>query len=164
MRLNEASAAIGEKIDLDRDTPEELQRKADKCQRAERKVERPTHRERAPQEVVDDEEFDSGIEEVWKALSALDWNAQAKIILRACRSHGWGLRIGPRWRVPAVDEEPAVALPPKAAPATYDTAVDSQPEQQDGGADVSADDLQHPGDAVSPGCRPGTRACCGPTG
>jgi ParB-like nuclease domain len=155
-RINAAEAAIGEKIDLDRDTPEELERKAadlerkaDKRQHVEPKTERPKHRERAPQEVVEHEQFDSGIEEVWKALSALDWNAQAKIILRACRSHGWGLRIGPRWRVSAVDEEPAVALPPKSAPATYDTAVDSQPEQQEGGADASADDLQHPGDAVS---------------
>ena len=47
-RIKAASAAIGEKIDLDRDTPEELERKADKRQHAERKVERLKPRKPAP--------------------------------------------------------------------------------------------------------------------
>jgi hypothetical protein len=155
-QIKAASDAIGEPINLDHDTPEELKRKAaelevaGKRQRAEPKAKPPKHRERAPQEVVNDSgEIDREIEEVWRAFSALSQRKQLKIMLRACRRRGWALRMGRARRIPAVDEEPAVALLPEAAPATYDTAVDSQPEQQEGGADVSADDLQHGGDAVS---------------
>ena len=47
-RIKAASAAIWEKIDLDRHTPEEPERKADKRQRAERKVVRLKRRKPAP--------------------------------------------------------------------------------------------------------------------
>jgi hypothetical protein len=53
MRRKSAAAVIGEEIDLDRDTPEELERKAaelekaDKRQRAESKVEQPKRRKPA---------------------------------------------------------------------------------------------------------------------
>jgi hypothetical protein len=157
VRRRSAAAVIGKEIDFDCDTPEELERKApelerkaDKRQHAEAKAKRPKRKERAPQEVVDDSgEIDSELEEVWTAFSALSERKQLKIMLRACRLRSWALRMGSARRDPVVDEEPAVVLPLKAAPATYDTAVDSQPEQQEGGADVSADDLQHPSSADS---------------
>jgi hypothetical protein len=142
-RIKAASAAIGEKIDLDRDTPEELERKADKRQHVEPKAKRPKHRERSPQGVVDDSgEIDSEIEEVWRAFSALSERKQLKIMLRTCQFRGWALRMGRARRVPAVDEESAVGLLPEAAPPTDAAAADSQDEQQDDAIDLGTEDLQ----------------------
>jgi hypothetical protein len=61
MRLKAASAATREKIDLDRDTPEELE-KADKRLRAEPKLERPKRRKPAPPRVVEDPTQPAGLE------------------------------------------------------------------------------------------------------
>ncbi|HEU4475307.1 MAG TPA: ParB N-terminal domain-containing protein [Methyloceanibacter sp.] len=148
-RIKAASAAIDEKIDLDRDTFEELERKADKRQRAEPKAERPKRRKPALCAVTEDAtpaesqagELDSEIEEVWRAFSALSERKQLAIMLRACRLRGWALRMGRARRVSAVDEEPAVGLLPEAAPPTDAAAADFQDEQQDDAIDLGTEDL-----------------------
>jgi hypothetical protein len=151
MRRNSAAAVIGEEIDFDCDTPEELERKAaelerkaDKRLHTEPKAKGPKDRERAPQEVVDDSrEIDSEIEEVWRAFSALSERKQLKIMLRACQLRGWALRMGRARRVPAVDEEPELAVdsPAEVPPAT-EAAAEVQPEQPDAAADLATEDLQ----------------------
>jgi hypothetical protein len=178
LRRNSAAAVIGEEIDFDCDTPEELERKAAELERAgkrlhtEPKAKRPKHRERAPQEVVNDSgEIDSEIEEVWRAFTALSERKQLKIMLRACQLRGWALKLGRARRVPAVDEESALTgdLPVEVAPASDDTvavqaedgdevavahaeeeddAAVAQANQGDNGAEFGAKDLQDAGDDV----------------
>jgi hypothetical protein len=100
--------------------------------------------------VNDSGEIDSEIEEVWRAFNALSERKQLKIMLRACQLRGWALGMGRARRVPAVDEDSAVALSPEAAPPTDAAAADSQTEQQDDAAHLSAEDLQDAGAGQEP--------------
>jgi hypothetical protein len=150
----ERDDVAGEGIDFDCDTPEELERKAAELEKADKrrhaeKAERPKRRKPAPR--VEDTtpaeshagEIDSEIEEVWRAFSALSERKQLKIMLRACQLRGWALRMGRARRVPAVDEEPELAVnsPAEVPPATHD-AAEVQTEQPDAAADLAAEDLQ----------------------
>jgi ParB-like chromosome segregation protein Spo0J len=155
-RVKAAEEAISEKIDLDRDTPEELERKAQKLQHADRKVVHLKPRKAAPR--VEDPtpaesqagEIDSEIEEVWRAFIGLSARKQLAIILRACRLRGWALRVGRARRAPAVDEEPELAVdsPTEVAPTT-DDAPGAHAQQRGDAADVGAEDLQDASAAVS---------------
>jgi hypothetical protein len=172
-RINQASAAIGEKIDLDRDTPEEmertaakLEREADKRQRAEAKVVRLKRRKPEPRGATEDPtqpaklraaDIGSKIEDLWKALDAIGTfdaiarKEQHRLIHKFCL----GLRLDPpKMARPAafglVEEEPELAadLPAEVAPTT-DDAPGAYAEQQDDAADVGAEDLQDADEDVS---------------
>jgi ParB-like nuclease domain len=145
MRLDEASEVTGEKIDLVGDTPEELERKADKRQRAEPKIVRLKRRKPAPR--VDDPtpaeshagEIGNKIEAARKAFDALASKDQLRFIHDVCLHVG----LDPlKMASPAVfglteeESELAVELPAEVALAT------------DGAADLSAEDLPDAGAAA----------------
>ena len=143
LRVKAASAAIGEKIDLDGDTPEELERKADKRQRAEPKVQRPKRRKPASRVGVEDAtqpakqqdgELGSQLEGMWNSFNASGRAAQLRFIHDACLHLGFDpLKMASPAAFGLADEEPELAedLPAERAPATDDAAVDSEAEQDD---------------------------------
>jgi hypothetical protein len=175
-RLAAASAAIGEKVDLDLDTPEELERKADKRQQAQPKpkVERRKRTKSAPCVATADPtqpavppaaEIDRLMEGFWKAFNAIGREHQLLLIHDACLRLGLDpLRMAP----PAVfglaeeDPEPAVDLPAEVPPATDDAAVAVPAEQRDDVADVGTDDLQDAADDMPEAARqvPGDPTKC----
>ena len=184
-RLKAASAAIGEKIDLDRDTPEELERKADKRQHAERKAERPKRSKPAPRGVIEDltprakpqaGEIGSQIEDLWKAFDAIGRADKLRFIHDACLGLGLDpLKMASPTLFGLADEGPesAVDLTAEGAPATADAAVDSQADEQDeatvaqaeqgdDAADIGAEDPQDAGDDVPEGAdhEPGGATKC----
>jgi hypothetical protein len=147
-----ASAAIGEKIDLDRDTPEELERKADKRKRAEPKVVRLKRRKTEPRGVTEDPtqpaglgagDIDSRIEDLWKAFTAVDRTYQLRFIHDACV----GLGLDPLKMAPAAlfglaeeEHELAVNLPAEVASATGNAAQDSLATNDERDDSLSTDD------------------------
>ena len=151
-RMESASAAIGEKIDLVHDTPEELERKVAKRQAVEPKVDRPKRRKPAPRDGIEAPtqpaklhagEVGSRIEDVWEAFDAVSWADQRRFIHDACRHHGLDpLKMAPLDEFGLADEdaERALDLPPEVASATGDAAVDAQPEQPDAAADAEAEE------------------------
>lgn len=121
-----ASVAIGEEIDLDRDTAEELGRKAHKRQHAERKV---VHlKRRKPALRVEDPtppaephagEIDSQIEALWKAFNAIGRTYQLRFIDDACVGLGLDpLKMAPPTAFGLADEEsePAEDLTARGCP------------------------------------------------
>ena len=150
-RIKAASAAIGEKINLDRDTPEELKRKAaeleeaDKRQRAEAKVVRLKRRKPAPGAVTEGAtppaephagEIDSQIEAWLKAFDTFGETYQFRLAYLVCIRLGLDpLKMAP----PAVfgldraEPELAVGLPAEGAPA----ADDDLPEQAEPGDEAA---------------------------
>jgi hypothetical protein len=167
-RLKAASAAIGEKIDLDRDTTEELERKAGELERraerrqhTERKVVRPKRRNPAPCAVTEDATpppdphagESSQIEVARKAFYALASKDQFRFIYEICRSVGLEpLKMASRGTFGLDNEEPelAVVLTAEAAPATDDAADLSAEDLQDAGAAVFQAAEQQPEVVVSP--------------
>jgi hypothetical protein len=113
-RLRAASVAIDEKIDLDRDTPEELERKAEKRQHAEARVVRSKRRKPAPP--VEDPtppaepyagEIDSRVEALWKAFDAIGRTYQLRFVYYACIRLGLRpLRMAPRLEFQLAKDEP----------------------------------------------------------
>jgi hypothetical protein len=152
-RIKAASAAIGEEIDLDCDTPEELERKAEKRLHAERKVVRLKRRKPAPR--VDDPtppadphagEIGSKIEGVWKAYNALGRKPQLRFIHDASLRLGLDpLKMAPAAAFGLADEDPDLAEvePAEVAPATHGAAVAQSGEREDA-AELGAEDLQVP--------------------
>ena len=164
--LEAASVAIDEPIDLYRDTPEELQRKAaelekaDTRQRAEPKVGRPKPRKPAPrvEDATPPAEPHAGatgskIEVARKAFDALDSADKPQLVYYACLQIGLDpLKMAPPAAFGLAEEEPEldVGLPTKVAPATDAVAEQVEngdevglagPEQGDDGADLGAEDL-----------------------
>jgi len=132
-RIKAAEAAIDEEIDPDRDTPEELERKADKRQQAERKVGRPKRRKPAPR--VEDptpaeshvEETGSKIEAARKAFDALARKDQLRFIHDACLHLGLNpLKMAPPAAFGLADAEPDLhaELRAEVAPAADDAAAE----------------------------------------
>jgi ParB-like chromosome segregation protein Spo0J len=160
-RIKAASAAIGETIDLDHDTPEELERKADKLKHAEAKVERPKRsqpalrvsvKKRTPPAEPQAPEVDSPIEALWKGFDAIEKAEQLRFIYYACLGLGLNpLKMASRAAFGLLDEEPELVVdqPGEAAPAIDDAPVGAQAEQQDEGADVVTEDLQGADDGAS---------------
>ena len=119
MRRKSAAAAIGEKIDLDLDTPEELERKADKCLRAERKIERPERRRPAPRGAMDllrpfvkpqAGDIGGGIEGALKVLNAMSRAERLLIVYHTCIGLGLDpLKMAPLEAFGLADEKPGVA-------------------------------------------------------
>jgi hypothetical protein len=75
------SAPIGEEIDIDRDRPEELERKAHKRQKTVIKIRLPKHRNPARRSAVEDpmqpadsraEAIGRDVEDLWKAFDAIE--------------------------------------------------------------------------------------------
>jgi DNA-binding MarR family transcriptional regulator len=162
-RIKAASAAIGETIDLDRDTPEELERKADKRQHA-GTVERP--RRSKPGGATKGStgaaaDVDGQLEDLWKTFDALGRTHQLRFIHAACL----GLGLDPvKMAPPAVfglaDDDPEPAVEPPVAP--DDSAVGSDAGQGDDAADNGAEDLQDAGhNATEVGEKPGGPVKCG---
>ena len=165
IRLKNASAAIGEKIDLDRDTPEELERKAaelerkaDKRQHVAARVVRSKRPKPAPR--VEDPtpaeshaaEIGSKIEAARKAFDALARKDQLRFIHDVClRLELDPLKMAPPAAFGLADEEPElnVELPAQVAPATDDVlseqaehggeAAVAHAEEDDEAAAVQAD-------------------------
>jgi len=177
-RIKATSAAIGEEIDLDLDTPEELERKADKRLQAESKVE-PRNLIRIPLKRPTSlakpgaAEIGSQIEALWKAFDGIGKANQLRFIYYAC------LRLGldpSKMASPAefglADEESEadVGLPVDVAPATDDAVAErvehedevavaqakeeyeaalAQAEKGDDGAESGAENLQDTSDHPS---------------
>jgi hypothetical protein len=164
-RLKAASAVIGESIDLDRDTPEELERKADKRQHA-GKIERPKRSK--PAGVMKGPtkppaaEVDSQIEDLWQAFEGMDRTHQLRFIYCACLRLGLdALRMAPPAEYGLVDEDPelAVELPAEVGPASDDAAADLHEQRDD--AEDPCEDLQDDGDAPEARQEVGGAARCG---
>jgi ParB-like nuclease domain len=142
----DASDAIGETIDLDHDTPEELKRKADKLQQAELKIEPKRIRVKRPTSPAKPEatEADSKFEVARKAYDALDSADKFQFVYYACLQIGLdALKMAPPAGFGLADEGPELDenAPAAVAPATDDAAV-VQAEPGDDGADLGAEDLQ----------------------
>ena len=114
MRRQSAAAVIGEEIDFDCDTPEELERKAEKRQHAEARVVRSKRRKPAPP--VEDPtppaepyagEIDSRVEALWKAFDAIGRTYQLRFVYYACIRLGLRpLRMAPRLEFQLAKDEP----------------------------------------------------------
>jgi hypothetical protein len=157
MRRESAAAAIGVEIDLDCDTPEELERKAaelekaDKRQHTQPKVVRLKRRKPAPRGEAENPtppaeaaagEIDSPIEAWLKAFDALGRTYQLRLVYHACIRLGLDpSKMAPLAEFGLDDEESEldVELPAEFAPATND-AVPEQAEHGDEATVAHAED------------------------
>jgi hypothetical protein len=156
MRRQSAAAVIGEEIDFDLDTPEELERKAaelereaDKRQHVEPKVE-PRKRIRLvikrPTSPAKPEAAEAGskFEEVWESFNTLSRVDQLRLIHAACLHVGLDpLKMASPTVFGLAEEEPELDenAPAAVAPAT-DVAAAAAAEPGEDGADLGAKDLQ----------------------
>jgi hypothetical protein len=146
----EREARIGEKIDLDLDTPEALERKADK--RTEPKPERKgrKRREPVPSVAIEDPAQPSALpardrlkEDLWKVFNAVGRADQLRFIYDACLHHGLDpLRMAPPAAFGLAEENPELTarLAVEVPPATDDATVSAQAEQRDDVADPGTED------------------------
>ena len=174
-RIKAVAAAIGEEIDPDLDTPEELERKADKRQHAGRTIRLLKPRKPAPVSAIEDpaqpaKPQDAEIEDLWKAFDAIGKPYQLRFVHDASRHLGLDpLKMAPPAAFGLTDEEPELDVSPRAevAPATEgavaeqaeqgheaavaqpkeeDEAALAQADQGNDGGKFGAEDLQDAGD------------------
>jgi hypothetical protein len=155
----EREARIGEKIDLDLDAPEELERKADK--RTEPKPERKGRKRRdpVPSVAIEDPAQPSALpardrlkEDLWKVFNAVGRADQLRFIYDACLHHGLDpLRMAPpaAFGLAGGNPELTARLPVEVPQATDDATVAAQAEQRDDVAHPGTEDPQDAGDNLS---------------